>query len=106
MLAIPNQTLDFFCLIFKVIDNVKNHCVYINLWIAGEPLLNPELEKMVEYANKQNIITCISTNAMLLTKERTKNLIAAGVDRVIISFDGATKESYEKIISIIHCTLL
>jgi len=81
----------------KVIDNVKNHCVYINLWIAGEPLLNPELEKMVEYANKQNIITCISTNAMLLTKERTKNLIAAGVDRVIISFDGATKESYEKI---------
>ena len=41
----------------KIIDNAKNYCVYINLWIAGEPLLNKELERMISYANKKNIIT-------------------------------------------------
>ena len=81
----------------KIVDEIKNHCVYINLWIAGEPLLSRELEQMVAYAHKKNIITCISTNAMLLTKERAEGLVKAGLDRLIVSFDGATKESYEKI---------
>ncbi len=81
----------------KIVDEIKSHCVYINLWIAGEPLLNRELERMVAYAHKKNIITCISTNAMLLTKERAEGLVKAGLDRLIVSFDGATKESYEGI---------
>lgn len=81
----------------KIIDEVKYHTIYINLWFAGEPLINKELDEMVDYANKNNIITCISTNATLLTKERIQKLIDAKLDKLIISFDGAAKETYEKI---------
>lgn len=81
----------------KLIDEIKGHTIYINFWFAGEPLINRELEDMIAYANKNNIITCVSTNATLLSAERIKTIINSGLDKLIISFDGATKETYEKI---------
>lgn len=81
----------------KIIDEIRWHAIYINFWFAGEPLINKELEDMIGYANKNNIITCISTNSTLLTKDRIQKIINAGLDKMIISFDGATKETYEKI---------
>jgi radical SAM protein with 4Fe4S-binding SPASM domain len=80
----------------KIIDEIKNHCIYINLWFAGEPLLNKEVEKMISYANSKGVIVCMSTNAMLLDKDRIENLAQAGFSRMIISFDGATRETYEE----------
>jgi radical SAM protein with 4Fe4S-binding SPASM domain len=81
----------------KIIDEIKGHCVYLHFWFAGEPLLNPQLEEMVEYANKHDILCCIATNATLLTEERIERFSRSGIVRWIISFDAATKESYEKI---------
>jgi len=63
----------------------------------GEPLLNPRLEKYIEQAKKGGTIeTLINTNALSLTTERSENLIKAGLDTLIYSFDGGSKETYEK----------
>lgn len=70
----------------------------LKLNIRGEPLLHQGLEDMVAYAKKKNILEVMfNTNAMLLTPERTRGLIAAGLDYIIISIDGATKQTYENI---------
>jgi MoaA/NifB/PqqE/SkfB family radical SAM enzyme len=63
----------------------------------GEPLMHPKLPKMINYAKKKGILeTIINTNATHLTEEVSKSLIDAGLDFMIYSFDGGTKETYEK----------
>ena len=79
----------------KIIDNVKDITHYIWLFLAGDPFLNPEFPQMVNYATKNNLHTTTSTNAQLINKEKAKEIVEAGLDCLIISFDGATKESYE-----------
>lgn len=64
---------------------------------SGEPLLNKEIFKMVKYLKHNNIPVVIHSNAMLLTKERIKEMLDSGLDRYIVSFDGATKKTYEDI---------
>ena len=63
----------------------------------GEPLMHPKLPKMINYAKQKGILeTIINTNATHLTEETSKSLIDAGLDFMIYSFDGGTKETYEK----------
>ncbi|MDI6806454.1 MAG: radical SAM protein [Candidatus Aenigmarchaeota archaeon] len=83
----------------KIIDEGASHNLpSIKLNFRGEPLLHPQLPKMVKYAKSKGIIEVqFNTNGLLLTEKRSKELIEAGLDRIIFSFDGATKETYEKI---------
>ena len=63
----------------------------------GEPLMHPRLEKYISYAKERGILeTLLNTNATHLTQERAKSLIESGLDVLIYSFDGGTKETYEK----------
>jgi len=64
----------------------------------GEALLHPNLIDMVELAKSNGILDVMfNTNALLLSEEKTRYLIEAGIDLIIISVDGATKETYESI---------
>jgi len=82
----------------KIIDEgVKNGLCSVKLSMRGEPLLHPELSEMVNYAKKNGIIDIyINTNATLLNADKVRRLIEAGLDRISISFEGTTKEVYEK----------
>lgn len=64
----------------------------------GEPALHTGLEEMVAYAKSKGILEVqINTNGIPFTRERIASLIDAGLDRVIVSMDGATKATYESI---------
>jgi radical SAM protein with 4Fe4S-binding SPASM domain len=64
----------------------------------GEPALHKGLEELVRYAKDQGILEVqINTNGIPFKRDRIERLIDAGLDRVIFSMDGATKETYEKI---------
>ncbi|MBM3233656.1 radical SAM protein [Candidatus Pacearchaeota archaeon] len=71
----------------------------INFAGYGEPLINPEIAKIVRYVGTRNkkINKYLVTNAVLLNKEMSRKLILVGLDEIYISFDGATKKTYEKI---------
>ena len=63
----------------------------------GEPLLHPKLPKFINYAKKKGILeTLINTNATNLNEKKSKELIEAGLDSIIYSFDGGSKKTYEK----------
>lgn len=78
------------------INELKSHLIYLLLYFQGEPLLNKSFYKMVSYAKKQNIYTATSTNGMLLDDENAKKVVESGLDRLIISIDGSTQDTYEK----------
>lgn len=86
--------------IFKnVIDEgVKMGLCSIKLQYRGEPLLYPNIVEMVKYAKKQGIIEVMfNTNATLLTEEKSRDFIEAGLDKIICSVDGCNEEIYENV---------
>jgi MoaA/NifB/PqqE/SkfB family radical SAM enzyme len=85
-------------LAFKLIDEAAELGVpSIKFNWRGEPLLYPRLAELIAHAKKKGILeTIINTNATCLTDEIAYGLIEAGLDLVIYSFDGGTKQSYEK----------
>jgi radical SAM protein with 4Fe4S-binding SPASM domain len=85
--------------LFKVIfDQLKNSLISINLYSWGEPLLNPDLIAMIEYAKKVNekihIIT--STNLNIKNNQLLSDLVKSGIDEIIVSCDGACQDTYSK----------
>lgn len=80
----------------KVVDDLKKYLFFIHLVNWGEPLLNPELVKMVEYANKNKIDTILYSNLTLLEANVAEELIKSGLNEIVISLDGATEKIYSK----------
>lgn len=78
-----------------IIDQCSGHLVYLLLYFQGEPFLHPSFSSMVKYASKSGIYTATSTNGHYLTSENAKKVVESGLDRIIISLDGTTQETYE-----------
>ena len=79
----------------KTIDELSNHLLYLTFYFQGEPYLNTKFLDMVRYAKQKNIYTATSTNAHYLTGDVAKRTIESGLDRLIISIDGTTQETYQ-----------
>lgn len=80
----------------KTIDELKSTLMHVIFYFQGEPLLNKNVSSYINYAHQNNIYTSTSTNAQALNAEFAKNLVLSGLDKLIISIDGSTQETYEK----------
>jgi radical SAM protein with 4Fe4S-binding SPASM domain len=69
----------------------------VTLQGLGEPLLAPDLLAMVRLAKQRGTTVGFNTNATKLTPERAEELVAAGLDWLVVSLDGATAATYEAI---------
>jgi radical SAM protein with 4Fe4S-binding SPASM domain len=80
----------------KVIDEISDRLVYLIFYFQGEPFLNTSFLKLVKYASAKGIYTATSTNAHYLKDHVAKKTVESGLDRLIISIDGTTQETYEQ----------
>ena len=58
------------------------------LFTGGEPLLRPDLSKLVGFASRLGMSVTVITNGSLLSEEVARDLTAAGLDRLHISLGG------------------
>jgi radical SAM protein with 4Fe4S-binding SPASM domain len=72
--------------------NTAEHMMLIGL---GEPFLDPKIFDRIEYCEKHNISTLLSTNGTLLDQAYAERLLKLPLKHITLSFDGATKASYE-----------
>jgi hypothetical protein len=73
-------------------------CRELHLHNFGEPMLDKRIEERIAYAKQKGVRRVrIFCNGSLLTISRAKGLIEAGLDDLKISFDGATREEFERI---------
>ena len=80
-----------------LIDEIKGFTAFITLHYAGEPLMNKELVRMIQYAHKHNILTYFNTNGLLLnTTEKRRSILNSGLYKIHISLDGTKEETYNK----------
>ncbi len=81
--------------LFTSILNQFPHLRRIKLQGMGEPLLNKELTECIRLAHARHIQTVIVSNGTLLTPDISRQLFEAGLTDLTISFDGATRQTYE-----------
>ncbi len=77
----------------RIVDQIKRKTGMLILWNQGEPFLNKDFYAMLEYASTQGIYTMTSTNASL--ELDIKRIVKSGLNKIIISMDGISKESYD-----------
>lgn len=63
---------------------------------GGEPLLRPDCMELMKYAKNKGMSVTLNTNAGLLTKEKTDQILDITIDNINISLDGVGK-TYDEI---------
>lgn len=86
-----------FSMFKSIIDELKHSKkkskIFMNF--AGEPTLNQDIDKFVQYASDNGHETFISTNVTVLNKDLAIRIIKAGLTNIHLCIDGFTKESHE-----------
>jgi MoaA/NifB/PqqE/SkfB family radical SAM enzyme len=63
---------------------------------GGEPMLHPELERIIRHIRSRGSVATIITNGYLLTPDRIKLLNRAGLDHLQISIDNVVPDEVSK----------
>jgi len=79
----------------KVISELSDTLLWLTFYFQGEPFLHSGFLEMVQVASQQKIYTSTSTNGHYLNDEKARQTVESGLDRLIISIDGTTQQSYE-----------
>lgn len=77
-----------------ILAQIQSTAHTVQFYFQGEPLLNPALPDMIALARRVGMYTIVSTNAQALTEDMAERLVASGLNRIIVSIDGFTPESY------------
>ena len=80
----------------KVIDECSNYDVGIRFIRWGEPFLHPRIVEFCRRVKYTENPLHITTNGLLLNTSLMKNIVNIGVDSIIFSMQGSTKEEYER----------
>jgi MoaA/NifB/PqqE/SkfB family radical SAM enzyme len=77
---------------FPVLERVVMHGL-------GEPMLNHDLVRMIEYlkARPEGTYVLYNSNSIAMTSQRAEQLVASGLDEYRASLDGATPDTYRAI---------
>lgn len=83
----------------KVLDQAKEiNIEMIGLYTTGESFLHPKIFDFIKMAkNKGFKYVYITTNGILLDKEKIEKIFASGLDSIKFSIDAASKKSYEQL---------
>lgn len=68
-----------------------------HLYGLGEPVLNPHLTDYIRDLSDAGVEVWFTTNATLIDDEKADAFARAGADRISISIDGGSAETYERI---------
>lgn len=80
----------------KIVDEIAEYCVHLNITNYGEPLLNRDNYEMIYYAKQKGLRLTMGTNAHFMDDDKDlRCLIMSGLDEVYFSLDGADQQTYE-----------
>ncbi len=79
----------------RMIDEIAGWGRSILVFSGGEPLLRPDIFRLLSYANERGLIVALATNGTLINSDLAKRIHESGVDRVSISLDGADDATHD-----------
>lgn len=73
---------------FYLVDHLAEYGVPVILFSGGEPLLHPHIFELIDRAVKNGLRAVLSTNGLLIDREKAVRLAGLGLSYVGISLDG------------------
>lgn len=80
----------------RLLDQIATLGQPIVILTGGEPLLRPDIFEIARYGTDKGLRMVMAPNGTLITEKITRQMIDAGIKRISISLDGATKTSHDK----------
>jgi len=82
----------------NLVDRLSWHLLALDLSMWGDPLIVPDIFKMIEHAHKRRIWTYISSNlhAFKPGKGQAEAIVESGLDMLTCSLHGATQATFER----------
>ena len=93
------QIMDF-GLYRELIEEIAREKPNARVWeiFFGDPFLCRDMPERIAYAKQAGLQDVVlNTNGVLMTPEKSKAIIQAGLDAMYVGIDGATEETYNKI---------
>lgn len=85
----------------RIVDSLvpyKERLELFDLFALGEPLLDPLICERIRYVKSKGFRRlAFATNAHLLNERKQQDLLETGIETLIFSLDGITKETHEAI---------
>jgi len=78
----------------RIVDEIAPYAYTVELYNWGEPFLHPDIVEMIRYAHSRRIAVRLSSNMNRFSPELAQAVVEAGLDRLIVSLDGSTQETY------------
>ena len=78
----------------RIMDQLAKESMYLTFYFQGEPYINPQFLAYVRSAANRKMYTATSTNAHFLSDDNARKTVESGLDRLIISIDGTTQDTY------------
>jgi len=80
----------------RIVDDIPS-LKWIDLTGRGSAFLNRDFMKIVRHCKEKGLYVDFSHDFFRITGEEMRELIDLGVDRIFWSFDGVSRETYEKV---------
>jgi radical SAM protein with 4Fe4S-binding SPASM domain len=87
-----DMTDDIFERLIRESSASAEHMMLIGL---GEPFMDRKIFDRIEFCERHGISTLLSTNGTFFDERTCARLLETPLEHITLSFDGATKESYE-----------
>lgn len=78
----------------QVIDEIAEYGSMVRFIGYCEPLMYSQIREAVTYVKSKGLLLHMTTNGSMLNKEMSDFLVEAGLDSIIFSFQGASKDEY------------
>lgn len=82
---------------FLAVTDQVPHLRRVVLHGIGEPLLHPDLGRMVRHLKGRGAYVLFNSNALLLRGRKAQELAASGLDELRVSIDGGTPQTYQAV---------
>ncbi len=81
----------------RIIDEIHGKIEFISLASRGEPLLCPDIEKMLAYTRGKFLNLKMNTNASLLDESKCHAILQGGIKTLVFSADAASEPLYSQL---------
>ena len=82
----------------KEVDVLANNGIlHVHICAIGEPFLNRDIFKMIEYVKKNNLGCSVMTNGSKVMETKIEQIVSSGLDAFHVDMDSGDPDEYEYI---------
>lgn len=81
----------------EFIDQAEGQCEAVTLASRGEPLICPDIERMLRYCEGKFLALKLNTNAWFLDEAKCHAILEAGINTLVFSADAASEPLYSRL---------